>query len=324
MAAKKAKKTASKAKKVVRGKTATKQVKGVASKAKKAIDRTSRNAAKDASRKINTASKAATKKATTKLDAASKKLDDEVAKLMKEMKGLKSKGKSKKTLSEYNLFIRRQLKAGRTFAQAVRLWKRSQAATKTLKKKSGAKPAKKKPVPAKKKAKKPVKKKPKPVKKKPIKRKQKPARKKLKKKIRRKIRVTKKFTSVRTVRPIVLEKDVLSRDKIEELASRIAEKQSFALRALVGGQQRSFTQSTSTKISSEGAIDEELSDEELALRLTNLYFKEIAQLGFKRSLELDAVINAYFYSLARVKRKEVEAKEIIEAIRKAGMGEKPF
>jgi len=323
MASKKAKKTASKAKKVVRGKTATKQVKGVASKAKKAIDRTSRNAAKDASRKINTASKAATKKATTKLDAASKKLDDEVAKLMKELKNLKSKGKNKKTLSEYNLFIRRQLKAGRTFAQAVRLWKRSQAATKTLKKKSVSKPVRKKPKPAKKKAKIKVKgksTKKKAAKKKTVKRKPKP----VKKKLKRKIRVTKRFTSVRTIRPIVLEKDVLSRDKIEELASRIAEKQSFALRALVGAQQRSFTQSTSTKISSEGAVDEELSDEELALRLTNLYFKEIAQLGFKRGLELDAVINAYLYSLARVKRKEIEAKEIIAAIRKSGMGEKPF
>jgi len=313
MASKKSKKSSSKAKKVVRGKTATKQVKGVASKARKAIDRASKKASKESTRTIKAASKDATKKATTKLDAASKKLDLEVEKLMKEMKNLKSKGKPKKILSEYNLFIRRQLKAGRTFAQAVRLWKRSQAATKTLKKK---------PVSAKKKAKRKVK--GNVVKKKAVKRKPKPVKKKLKKKIRKKVRVTKKFTSVRTMRPIALEKDVLSRDEIDMLASRIAEKQSIALRSIMGERQRSFIQSASTKISTEGVIDEEVSDEELALRLTNLYFKEIAQLGFKRGLELDAVINAYFYSLARIKRKEVEAKGIIAAIRKAGMGEKPF
>ena len=322
MASKKSKKSSSKAKKVVRGKTATKQVKGVASKARKAIDRASKKASKESTRTIKAASKDATKKATTKLDAASKKLDLEVEKLMKEMKNLKSKGKPKKILSEYNLFIRRQLKAGRTFAQAVRLWKRSQAATKTLKKKPVSKPVRKKPKSAKKKAKRKVK--GNVVKKKAVKRKPKPVKKKLKKKIRKKVRVTKKFTSVRTMRPIALEKDVLSRDEIDMLASRIAEKQSIALRSIMGERQRSFIQSASTKISTEGVIDEEVSDEELALRLTNLYFKEIAQLGFKRGLELDAVINAYFYSLARIKRKEVEAKGIIAAIRKAGMGEKPF
>ena len=47
-------------------------------------------------------------------------------------------------------------------------------------------------------------------------------------------------------------------------------------------------------------------DEIVALRLVKLYFEEIARLGFKRQLDLDAVINSYFYSLSRLQRKEAE------------------
>lgn len=59
---------------------------------------------------------------------------------------------------------------------------------------------------------------------------------------------------------------------------------------------------------------EVLSDEITAIKLSHLYFKEIARLGFKRSLELEDIINAYFYSLARLKRKEPETKEILESM----------
>ena len=55
-----------------------------------------------------------------------------------------------------------------------------------------------------------------------------------------------------------------------------------------------------------------LSDEEVAYRLVKLYFEEIARMGFKRKLDLDGIINAYFYSLSRLKRKEAE----IEAIKR--------
>ena len=62
------------------------------------------------------------------------------------------------------------------------------------------------------------------------------------------------------------------------------------------------------------------SDEDMAVRLAGLYFKEIARTGFKRSLELDSVINAYFYSLARIKRKSVESKTIVSAMEKNKSG----
>jgi len=59
-----------------------------------------------------------------------------------------------------------------------------------------------------------------------------------------------------------------------------------------------------------------LSDEEIAFRMVKLYFEEVARLGFKRTLDLDAIINAYFYSLARVKRKDYEMKLIQDKVLK--------
>ncbi|MBU1120625.1 MAG: hypothetical protein ABIE23_00895 [archaeon] len=57
-------------------------------------------------------------------------------------------------------------------------------------------------------------------------------------------------------------------------------------------------------------------DEEMAFRLVKLYFEEIARLGFKRKLDLDAIINAYFYALSRLGRKEIEMKVIKEKVLK--------
>src|SRR3989338_7115731 len=57
-------------------------------------------------------------------------------------------------------------------------------------------------------------------------------------------------------------------------------------------------------------------DEIVALRLVKLYFEEIARLGFKRQLDLDAVINSYFYSLSRLQRKEAELSAIKKVVLK--------
>jgi hypothetical protein len=53
-----------------------------------------------------------------------------------------------------------------------------------------------------------------------------------------------------------------------------------------------------------------LSDEEVAFMLVKLYFTEIARHGFKRKLDLDSIINSYFYALSRIKRKDIELKAI--------------
>ena len=60
-------------------------------------------------------------------------------------------------------------------------------------------------------------------------------------------------------------------------------------------------------------------DEEIAFKIVQTYFKEIARLGFKRQLTLDEIINAYFYALARVKRQSIEMSEVERAVKEAGM-----
>ncbi|MEK6820811.1 MAG: hypothetical protein AABY11_00230 [archaeon] len=54
------------------------------------------------------------------------------------------------------------------------------------------------------------------------------------------------------------------------------------------------------------AMDVDLSNEEVAVRLTRLYFEEIARLGFKRRLDFDSIINAYYYCLQRLNNREKE------------------
>ena len=73
---------------------------------------------------------------------------------------------------------------------------------------------------------------------------------------------------------------------------------------------------TITKVSIPKRPIDHLSDEVVALRLVKLYFEEIARLGFKRQLDLDAVINSYFYSLSRLQRKESELAAIKRVVLK--------
>jgi hypothetical protein len=40
--------------------------------------------------------------------------------------------------------------------------------------------------------------------------------------------------------------------------------------------------------------------EDIAMRIVHLYFEEIARLGFKRQLDLDQIIGAYFYTLTKL------------------------
>ena len=57
-----------------------------------------------------------------------------------------------------------------------------------------------------------------------------------------------------------------------------------------------------------------LTDEEVAARIVGIYFKEIARLGYKRKLTLDEVINSYYYTLARLSKKEQISKEMMEKV----------
>jgi hypothetical protein len=57
-------------------------------------------------------------------------------------------------------------------------------------------------------------------------------------------------------------------------------------------------------------------DEEMAYKLVELYVREISQRGEKRQMGLDTIINAYFYTLARLKKKKEELGLIEPAVEK--------
>lgn len=69
----------------------------------------------------------------------------------------------------------------------------------------------------------------------------------------------------------------------------------------------------------------QLSDEEVAVQLTRLYFEEIARLGFKRRLDFDAIINAYYYCLQRLQNriKEMDAMRRIVEKEESKMAKEP-
>jgi len=52
-----------------------------------------------------------------------------------------------------------------------------------------------------------------------------------------------------------------------------------------------------------------LSNEEIAAKVVQIYFKEIARLGYKRRLTLDETINAYYYTLSRLQNKGFELEK---------------
>ncbi|HPM85881.1 MAG: hypothetical protein PHY04_03080 [Candidatus ainarchaeum sp.] len=69
---------------------------------------------------------------------------------------------------------------------------------------------------------------------------------------------------------------------------------------------KAFESSMSSHSISKGDLKEAFSpdEEEIAFKIIQTYFIEIARQGFKRQLTLDEIINAYFYALARVKNKK--------------------
>lgn len=57
-----------------------------------------------------------------------------------------------------------------------------------------------------------------------------------------------------------------------------------------------------------------ISNEEIAFRIVSIYFEEIARLGFKRSLDLDSIINAYFFTLEKIKNKDAKISEMMQKV----------
>jgi len=255
--------------------------------------------------------------------------------LRKEVEKLKKRRK-KAGLSEYNRFMRQQIKKGLSFKQAAKLWskrkrelaKKSKKRTaynifvsmqlkqgKTMKQAIAAwnklkkSPVKRRRKPTKKKAKprkRVVKKKRKSVKRKrkSVKRKRKPVKRKAKP------RTVTRVRRVEVEKPVVVTRDIFPADKV----SRVVDLAVSRARAGEELKLNVLKEVVSSNAASGKLQGEVLCDEEIALKMLDVYFTEVARHGLKRTLTLDEVINSYFYSLIRVRRKAVELKEVKDIV----------
>lgn len=242
------------------------------------------------------------------------KVKAELARLQKEMSNLKGK-RNKKQLSEYNLFIRRQIVEGKTFTQAVTMWK-------SVKRfEEGKVPTKTRVRTVVQKIR--VKSKPKVITKfrtrtkkvvVPGKTKTKYRTRTVVKRIKSKPQVVTKFkTRTKTVvRTVKSKPQIKYRDKIVEkpvYIDRAVEKLVHvpALSAPMEemGDSRVETVSTVDKAFSSVVREQlgrDLALEELAYRMVKVYFEELARTGFKRQMSLDDLIDAFVYSWYRVEK----------------------
>lgn len=220
-----------------------------------------------------------------------KKVAKELEKLKTDLKKLKGK-RTKKQLNEYNLFMRRQLNDGKSFGQAVNLWK------KLRKVETGKIPTKTRIKTVVKKIR--VKAKPKirtrtVVKTRTIIRKAKP-------KISYKTRVVEKPV-IKTVHAPVIDLDWM-----KTFASQIATQTVSNLeksRGMPAATIVSHVEKSGAWMESAG---NDLPTEEMAYRMVKMYFEELARTGFKRQMSLDDLVDAFIYSWYRVE-KRVGGKE---------------
>ena len=59
-----------------------------------------------------------------------------------------------------------------------------------------------------------------------------------------------------------------------------------------------------------------MDDEEIAFKLVELYVMEISKGHEKRQMGLDTILNAYFYALLRIMRKNEEMRALARAVEK--------
>ncbi|MEK6970294.1 MAG: hypothetical protein AABW68_01210 [archaeon] len=223
-------------------------------------------------------------RSTRKLSGQNTAIQEELGKLREDLN--KSRGKKPtRQLSMYNLFVRKQIEQGKSFEQATKSWKASRAVienpelakrktrtitkTRTIIRRLPGKTI---------------------VRNVPVERivvKRSPPR------IKEVVRVEKVPRAV----------DSSLRGIMKELNALKTEVQSMESTPVPAKEVRSMSKPV-LKMDGEG--DHSLSNEEVAVRLTRLYFEEIARLGFKRRLDFDSIINAYYYCLQRLHNKDKE------------------
>ncbi len=241
--------------------------------------------------------------------------DAEITKLREELDKLKAKKISRGHVSEYNIFIRKQIKSGLTFTQAAKQWSRY----KKLQEKDKRRPSAYNQF------------------------------------IGSQMRLGKTFTQAVALWKLAkagkLGKKGTTRTVTKTVVRRIASKPKIIVRkskpkiivrrakpklitrtitrtrtAQPGGfNSAQFKSILESSVSSHSLTKHDLKealgpdDEEIAFKIMQTYFIEVARLGFKRKLTLDEIIDAYFYSLARVKMKGAKPDNFVESVTDAGI-----
>lgn len=230
--------------------------------------------------------------------------DKAIAKLMAEVVKLKKKKSPKRAISEYNLFIRRLIKAGLSFSRAAKQWN----SYKKLQLRNKRKPSAYNQFVG--------------------------SQMRLGKTFKQAVSLWKlakanKLGGKGKVRARGSAKTVISKLKpkvVRKFVRRAGPKsvvKRVKLKPVLRGSPRKVGEGLSPGFVSSSqlnaAVDSEMrdphfsrqdlkqvmapDDEEIAFKIIQTYFIEIARVGFKRKLTLDEIIDAYFYALARVKMK---------------------
>ena len=234
-------------------------------------------------------SKRVIKRALKKQSVKNTKQDVEIAKLKATMEKLKKKKSTKGHVSEYNLFVRKQIKAGLTFIQAAKQWSKYKALQKKKSRKLSA----------------------------------------YNQFIGSQMRLGKTFTQAVALWKLAkagklgkkgvtktITRTVVRRVKSKPVSRTITQTKIIQPSSFSVEQLKNIIESSKEHSISKDDIKQAMGpdDEEIAFKILQTYFIEIARLGFKRRLSLDEIIDAYFYSLARVRSKGGKFSEVEKAV----------
>jgi len=300
-----------------------------------AVDKKISDSKKVLKRKLSAADKKASaskkviKRALKKERAKNTKQDSEITKLKAAMEKLKKKKSSSRHVSEYNLFVRKQIKMGRTFSQAAKQWNKYKA----LQKKRGRKLSAynqfigsqmrlgktfKQSVSMWKLAK-------------SGKLGRKGRTRTITKTLIRRIKskpITKTIVRRIKSKPKIVVRRVKSKPKVivRRLRPKLIKKTITRTRVLPAGFNASQLKQVFESVSASHSISKKdlknafaPDDEEIAFKIIQTYFIEIARLGFKRRLSLDEIIDAYFYALSRVSSHGAKFEDVERAVREMEM-----
>ncbi len=133
--------------------------------------------------------------------------------------------------------------------------------------------------------------------------------------LKKRERVDKRIVNknARTLKTIKDDLNVLKRielkdfNKVKEQVNRHSDylaKESKRFDELVEKMQALYNQLQKSASNQKTGVSKKIADEEVAFNILTLYFEEIARTGFKKTLNLSEIVNAYMYTLGRIQGTE--------------------